>query len=364
MGNHLTLFAGKKALEIIGDEGLRPDRVSTVALAAGGPKWLVLNGLDRALFGSFFQGRNKPLHLVGSSIGAWRFAALAQSDPLAALAQLEKAYIGQRYRRKPSPDRVTRESLWVMGRYLTDSAIKEILTHPWFRLNIIAAKSRHLATARRSLPLAMGLGAATGANLVGRKWLSLFFNRVIFHDPRAVPPFLPRDRFNTHCVPLAPENFKKAVLASGSIPWVMSGVEQISGAPAGVYRDGGIIDYHLDLPFSGNDGIVLFPHYMTRIIPGWLDKGLRWRRPDTANLDRVLMVAPSDRFVQSLPLGKISDRNDFYRFAGADRARMDYWHTVVARGQLMAETFMELVASGKIRERVRPFPENTLARNA
>ncbi len=34
--------AGSQALEIIRDEGLRPERVRVVAGAAGGPKWLVL----------------------------------------------------------------------------------------------------------------------------------------------------------------------------------------------------------------------------------------------------------------------------------------------------------------------------------
>jgi Patatin-like phospholipase len=354
MENDLTLFAGKKALEIIRDEGLRPERISTVASAAGGPKCLVLNGLDRVLFSRFFRDRQNPLFLVGSSIGAWRFAALAQPDPLAALDRLEKAYIGQRFRRRPSPERVTRESRWVMGNYLPDAAIEKILAHPRFRLTIVTARSRLPAASRRPLPLSLGLGAAAAANLAGRQWLSLFFDRVVFHDPRAVPPFLPRDRFATHCVPLNPENFRKALLASGSIPLVMSGVEAIAGAPAGVYRDGGVIDYHLDLPFSPAGGIVLFPHYTRRIIPGWLDKGLTWRRPKAENLDRVLMLAPSRRFVASLPLGKITDRNDFYYFAGRDHERMDYWRTVVERSRRLAEAFMELVDSGRIRTRVQP----------
>ena len=60
MAENLTLFAGKTALGIIRDEGLDPRRISIVASAAGGPKWLVLNGLDRALFGAFFQGRTAP----------------------------------------------------------------------------------------------------------------------------------------------------------------------------------------------------------------------------------------------------------------------------------------------------------------
>lgn len=356
MADNLTLFAGKTALGILRDEGLRPERVSTVASAAGGPKWLVLNGLDRALFGAFFQDRTTPLHLVGSSIGAWRFAALAQPDPLAALERLERAYICQRFRRRPSPARVTQESLWVMGRYLPEAAIPRILAHPVCRLTMVTVRSRRLTACRRPLPLSAGLAGAAVANLLGRRWLSLFFDRVLFHDPRALPPFAPVDRFATCRVPLGPKNFRRALLASGSIPLVMEGVAGIEKAPFGVYRDGGVIDYHLDLPYSGADGLVLFPHYTRRVIPGWLDKSLSWRTPNARHMDRVLLVAPSRRFVASLPLGKITDRNDFYLFEGADARRMDYWRTVAARSRELADEFMDLVASGRIRERVRPFP--------
>ena len=36
-------------------------------------------------------------------------------------------------------------------------------------------------------------------------------------------------------------------MASGSIPIVMKRVRNISCAPKGIYRDGGLIDYHFDL---------------------------------------------------------------------------------------------------------------------
>ena len=293
---------------------------------------------------------------MGSSIGAWRFAALTQPDPLAALDRLERAYIGQRFRRRPSPARVTRESLWVMGRYLPEAAVPRILAHPAFRLTIVTVRSRRPTASRRPLPLSAGLAGAAVANLLGRKWLSLFFDRVLFHDARSLPPFVPGDRFATRYVPLGPENFRRALLASGSIPLVMEGVAGIENAPSGVYRDGGVIDYHLDLPYSGDGGLVLFPHYTQRIIPGWLDKSLAWRKPAARHMDRVLLVAPSQRFVDSLPLGKITDRNDFYLFEGADARRMDYWRTVAARSRELADEFMDLVDSGRIRQRIRPFP--------
>jgi len=150
------------------------------------------------------------------------------------------------------------------------------------------------------------------------------------------------------------DNLKPALLASGSIPFVMRGIRDIPGAPPGIYRDGGAVDYHLDVPYGleGN-GIVLFPHYTDRIIPGWLDKKLTWRKPSPNNMADILLVAPSPEFVSRLPLGKISDRNDFYRFAGNDRGRFGYWQKVSEAGKELAEDFLAAVANGSIRERVK-----------
>ena len=41
-------------------------------------------------------------------------------------------------------------------------------------------------------------------------------------------------------------------------------------------QDGGIIDYHLHLPYHRAQGLVLYPHFIDRIVPGWLDKALPW----------------------------------------------------------------------------------------
>ena len=107
-------------------------------------------------------------------------------------------------------------------------------------------------------------------------------------------------------------------MASGSIPMVMSGVKDLPGGPAGTYRDAGVIDYHLDIPFLKGDGLVFYPHFDQRLIPGWLDKKLTWRRPKKEHLENAVVVAPSTKFVKGLPLGKIPDRNDFMMFKGKD----------------------------------------------
>ena len=104
----LTLRAGPDAARLIRERGLRAEDVDVVPGASGGPKWLVLAGLDRFFLGEFFAGpRARPLHLIGSSIGSWRLACLAQRDPLAALARAHEAYIEQRYTKKPPLEEVT-----------------------------------------------------------------------------------------------------------------------------------------------------------------------------------------------------------------------------------------------------------------
>src|SRR5688572_2746519 len=116
MSGSLTLLAGPDAYRLIRDRGLRAEDVDIIPGASGGAKWLVLGGLDRYLFGEFLAGpRERPMHLIGSSIGSWRMACLAQRDPVAALGRGHHAYIyEQRYASKPSTAEVT----GVLGRAL------------------------------------------------------------------------------------------------------------------------------------------------------------------------------------------------------------------------------------------------------
>jgi hypothetical protein len=349
-----TVKAGPRALELIRSEGLRPESIHVLAGAAGGPKWLVLYHLDRLLFGSFFTERVQPLYLIGSSIGAWRFAALCQTDPIDALDRFREAYIHQTYTTAPSAAEVTAESRKVMDRYLTEAAIPYILSHPWCRMHMLTVRCRHLTALEHKPGLAMGLAGAAAANLIGRRYLNLFFERTLFHDRRDAILFSERDSIPFVRTPLDSDNFKDALLASGSIPLVMRGVANIAGARPGTYRDGGMIDYHLDLPYRlPADHIVFMPHYTDRIIPGWLDKKLARRKPDAAHMANVVMVAPTQDFVSRLPNAKIPDRNDFKRYFHKDRERFAAWHQVVELCRPASEAFMESVLSGRIKDEVQ-----------
>ncbi len=349
----LTFYAGSNALEIIKRDGFGPEKVKVIAGAAGGPKWLVLGQLDRLLFSQWLLPAAEPLVLIGSSIAAWRFACGAQKDPVSALGKFQEAYVQQTYSASPSAAEVTAGSLEILDCFLDETTVEEVLSHPFLRLNLFAVRCKPAVASENSIALSYGLAASAVGNLLSRKCLSLFYEQTLFYNQTPVP-LVETNGFQSRAVPLTAGNLKPAILASGSIPLVMSGLCDIPGAPPGVYRDGGIVDYHLDIPFAVDDGIVLFPHYTDRVIPGWFDKSLPWRKPAPANMQNVLLVAPSPAFVKTLPFGKIPDRGDFKRFAGRDGERMSYWRPVIGESERMADAFLEIGEKGLRPEQVRP----------
>lgn len=355
MSKNLIFLAGKQAYKTIRNSGLHPEKVKAVYGAAGGPKWLLLNRLDRALFLDWFKERKSPLFLLGSSIGAWRFSAMSCKGPLTAQKVFEENYLNQRFSNFPSPKEITDESRRIINTFLEEPQLQEILEHPYLRPSFISVRCKGLTALEGKLSLGLGLFYAYLGNLINRRYLNQQFERTLFFHPKSNPQIPFNEDFKVNKVELTTQNYRQALLATGSIPLVMEGVKEIPGAPAGTYRDGGIIDYHLDLPFkTKEDEIVLFPHFSNRVIPGWLDKKLEHRKPSAENMQNVLLVAPSNSYLATLPNGKIPDRNDFKSYKGRDQERIRDWKTAVERGEILAEEFMEVVTTGRIKDLVLP----------
>ena len=95
--NSLAIYAGPSALQRITNEGFKPEHFKLMLGASGGPKWFVLFGLDRYLFGNFFSNRKESLYTIGSSVGAWRMCCLAASDPVKCVERLANYYCHEDY---------------------------------------------------------------------------------------------------------------------------------------------------------------------------------------------------------------------------------------------------------------------------
>ena len=282
-------------------------------------------------------------------------ACLAQRDPVAALARGHHAYIHeQRYPPNPSAREITTVLARALDRLLGPTGVDEILAHPWARLHVITAEARGLAASERRLLLMAGMAVAAAANLASRRSLAWQMRRVIYHSCGDETPFRHLADLPTVHRPLSRENLRAALLASGSIPLLMEGVRvPAADVPGSLHWDGGVLDYHLDLDFGAGDGLVLYPHFYAHVVPGWYDKALRWRRARGANFRRALLVAPSPDFVTSLPGGKIPDRRDFYTMSETERMRR--WQAVADASTRLGDELRELLATGRLAERVRPW---------
>ncbi|PJI97271.1 patatin-like phospholipase [Acidovorax sp. 69] len=385
----LRIHVGPRAREHIEHNGLQPGDVSVIPAAAGGPKGLILGPLDRFIFGDWLARSNQPVHLVGASIGAWRMATACLRDSAPAFERLEHDYVHQDYELPPGKKRPTAAHVSErFGRNLQafyGGRVDEVLSHPRFHLHIVTSRGRHLLGREHRVATPLGYLGAFLTNTVHRKAMGAWLERVVFSSPDAsVPgaacaalPFGTSD-YRTRQVGLSAANFMPALQASCSIPFVLQAVHNIPGAPAGAYWDGGITDYHLHLAYgrqgdsaskliatsedgisaggqkdmgstarglegadTATSGIVLYPHFQHSVVPGWLDKGLKWRHRSTSALDSMVVLCPNPDWVRTLPNAKLPDRKDFTHYGTDSRARARAWLAATRASQQLVDEWAE-----------------------
>ena len=342
----LSFYAGPKALAHVRKHGLRAQDVAVIPAAAGGPKGLILQALDQFLFGHWLPQAPRERSMIGASIGAWRMAAACHLDPVDAFARLGELYCGQYYTAKPTPQEIDVVCQKLLQDFVGGHG-DEILQHAHNRLHIVTTRGKGMLQAPRHRAAQIGgFVAATMLNLGARSHLARMMERVVISDERDAPSWLRNDfdAFTTHFAPLGKDNLATGLLASGTLPLVMEPVRSIANTPPGTYWDGGMIDYHLAYPYSRLQGqLVLYPHFSEHIVPGWLDKTLPWRRaargPQRHWLDNVIIVAPSDDFLRTLPRSKLPDRQDFAHYGLDHDARIRHWKQAIAEGKYLRDEF-------------------------
>ena len=353
MRSAIQIFAGSEAKTHIQQRGFRPQDVRVIIGASGGPKWFVLSNLDRYLINEWLPHIDQPLDLVGSSIGAWRMSAYANTNALQRLEMLEHSYLNQRYSARPTAKEVSQSIASLLDSFIEPQELTQ--HHALRKLHIVAARTRGLCRVDHKTLQSLAFAGVAAANAISRHSLPVFFDRVIFHSPQGRLPLAHWDRFRTTLVELDTRNYRQALFASGAIPVVVEGVRNPHGAPSGMYRDGGMVDYHFDLPFKPPEGLVLYPHFSPLLKPGWFDKGLPWRKVQASNYARTLVVCPSPAFIESLPYQKIPERKDYRNFDNASRIR--YWQQVIEQNNALAEALDNWLHSPDQAAVVRPIEQ-------
>lgn len=346
----LEIYAGKTALNTIKEQGLKPDIFTSFLGASGGPKWFTLFGLDKYIFGEFFQGRTTPLNIIGSSAGAFRAACFAQNDPVKAIECLAKNYSETVYSDKATPQEITQKAHDLLDLVFANGGDEQVVNNQVMRAHFIVAKAKGLVACENKFLQAIGLIKSMLLNRMDRSQLKGQYQRYVFQNQFSDFEMHDSYQFDTFSQSLNKDNIHDALMASGAIPMVMQGIKNIPHAPKGMYRDGGIIDYHFDIKIKTN-GLVLYPHFSHNPKAGWFDKNLD-RKVNIDNYDNIVFLCPSDAFVKSLPYGKIPDRNDFTEL-DAD-TRIKYWKEVLERTDELAVAFKDIIDHQKL-DCIKPF---------
>jgi len=365
----LEIHAGINALKTIQEKGFKQELFTNFLGASGGPKWFMLFGLDKYLFGEFFKDRSTELNLIGSSAGAYRAAALTQNDPVLAIERLAYTYANTVYSKKPTPPEISAQAVNIVDQLFAENGADEVINNEIFKAHFLVAKCNGLTASDNKIMQGAGLISSMLLNKFDRRLLSKQYQRYIFQHPSSKLSINDPYNFNNTYQKLTGDNIKSALLASGSIPMVMSGIKHISGSEKGTYRDGGIIDYHFDFslnkgeqddtapcninPCNNNQnkskGLTLYPHFCSSPKAGWFDKSSK-RKVLASSYEDTILLAPSQKFIQSLPFNKIPDRTDFTELA--PEIRIKYWLKVLEETEKLAECFNEFVVKqdiGKIK---------------
>ncbi len=285
----------------------------------------------------------------------------------AALASLEHAYIHQDYDVPPGRKAPTRDHIserFAEGIHaMFGQRVQEVLGHPRYRLHVVTSRGRHILHRDNRVRSPLGYAGAFFTNIASRKAMGAWLERAVFssHLAAGTPlPFAAND-YRTRRYALSPANFAPVVQASCSIPFLLNAVHDIPGAPPGAYWDGGITDYHLHLDYrlppdraDAASSVVLYPHFQRAVVPGWLDKSLKWRHRSTHFLDDVIVLAPKPEWVATLPNQKLPDRTDFARYGRDLAARVKAWDTAVAESQRLCDEFAAWVAGSEPAAVVEP----------
>jgi len=346
----LDIYAGEHALKTIQEQGFKQELFTNFLGASGGPKWFTLFGLDKYLFGDFFQNRNTELNLIGSSAGAFRAACFAQKDPVAAISRLADKYARTTYSAKPTTAEISASAVDMLTHIFGETGIQEIITNKVFKAHFIVAKCNGLTSYENKITQSVGLLGSILLNKIDRRLLTYQYERFIYRPKSSNLHINDPYNFASHYIDFTPENIADALLASGSIPIVMSGIKNIANSPKGIYRDGGIIDYHFDLLLENNKqdtpkGLTLYPHFNNKPKAGWFDKHSS-RQVLAKHYDSTVLLVPSEKFVRSLPFNKIPDRKDFETLDAPTRVK--YWLSVLSKTDKLADSFNQFITKQEV----------------
>ena len=269
----------------------------------------------------------------------------AVNNPIETLDRFLESYVEQTYPVWPTGAEVSQKMKEILEYSLGENGKSELLNPVNKFLHVITAQSSFRFKAGSSYK--PQFAKIVLKNLLSRNWLKGEMDRVVYsNNNQADNLFDIHDEIKTIYNTFSTETLIEALRATGTIPMLMEPVTTITNPPYMLW-DGALVDYHIGLQYT-SPGLVFYPHFANRIIPGWFDKFTPWRKVDKRATDKMIMIYPSAEFVASLPDQKIPDRKDFETYFDQKDKRISNWYEVARRGDEIANEFHSMYTNGSL----------------
>lgn len=284
-----------------------PDKFTVFAAPASGPRGFTTMGFDTAFFQMAIDSKihgNK--WFLGGSTAALRFCCLISSIIVNhnLSNSMREHFTDMTYKAGDTPQVLSPMMEQLINICAPEELIDKIVSHPDLHLAIMVA---HFDPCYISYPdwrLKMVFLSLFLLNLVRPGQMSKFYKRTCFYTGPEPPPFF--DDKTVEFCPITARNLKSVLKATTCVPFVSERVSSIHGLDAaGLFYDGAICDYHMNVCITNPDYQMLFLGDVPdkHIKQSFFDVIVPWKGAPDSYFENCSVIKPSDLFVDKI-LGK------------------------------------------------------------
>eukprot|EP00698_Gefionella_okellyi_P006854 TRINITY_DN1650_c0_g1_i1.p1 TRINITY_DN1650_c0_g1~~TRINITY_DN1650_c0_g1_i1.p1 ORF type:complete len:348 (-),score=61.93 TRINITY_DN1650_c0_g1_i1:98-1141(-) len=319
LSRRLTKFATER--EALRNLGL--DYFDIFFSPAAGPRYFVTAGFERVFLRTPIT---TPKYFVAASSGALRFTSLLCSKYTGVdlFAKFEHELCKFSISYKDTPQQLATKLRELFSGY-THDLVEQLLNDSQHRVCIFVSQVHDwIATTPR-------MGAAFAASLLGNFAHSgaqnLLYRRLCFYTGDK-PPNTVIDSTKVEFYPLTHENFHTVLVASAAIPFRVASPRHMPGVGDGVFVDGGLGDYMMNVQVRKN---ALLLSHTSRVYRTWMDTLVPYRKLPDDDFEYVSVLHPRKEFVGSLADKRIPSRMDWDRYANRPELRYKLWQDCIQR---------------------------------
>eukprot|EP00741_Cyanophora_paradoxa_P000006 tig00000017_g6.t1 len=289
---------------------------------ASGPKFCATAGFEHAARHAELTGRK---YFIGASAGALRFTALLLSRMFNQdiTSVFEERYAGIRYAKGDLPPRTTAEFGRTLDALCEPERVAALLSpeNPHSLCILVSRVKEWAGSLSPVLQKLAGTPFLIGnyAGAAGARLQVLLYERLCFYTgpepPSALLHRVQNSPVELQFYRLTPENFRPALHASCAIPFIIEPVTEIPGTGPGLYIDGGLADYQLNVAVEAP---ALLLSHSRNVKATWMDVWVPGKRPHPACFEHCSVVWPGADLVGAFPGGSVPTKRDWERWAGPD----------------------------------------------